>query len=369
MAAPSYAVLLLQAGVLAIVTSRQGPPAAVASSCPTRVAVWGELSKLVTKQALAARHPPLDPAGLAIDDLGATFRISALDKVREYRDEARDCTRRARLAALFVALMVDPGRAGDLSDRSRSTDAGNGPPSELPPAPSALEPGSASAPPASPTPPAPTEPPRSRASPSSTSAAGTAVPPEERPRTEPWARLEGAAVMVGHDSAPPWAPAWGGMARAALGRGLLRPVLGVAIFLPTDTTLGGVRLREWRLPVDAGVRVTMVRRSGVWYGEVGVVAALLNERAPDLLESTPSTALEVGGRVSLGWRWPSGAALAPFLALSVDVVPKPPSVGALPQGILGQTSHVWPGACVGLSWGAPWGTQSGTPRGGPRGGQ
>jgi hypothetical protein len=155
------------------------------------------------------------------------------------------------------------------------------------------------------------------------------------------------------------------MARAVLGRDLLRPVLGVAIFLPAEAALGGVRLREWRLPVDAGVRVTVVRRSMVWYGEVGVVAALLNERAPDLLESTPSTALEVGGRVSLGLRWPSGAALAPFLALSVEIVPWPPSVAALPTGILGRTSHVWPGACFGLSWGAPWGTESGTPGSGP----
>lgn len=330
------------------------------------MAVWGELSKLVTKRALAARHPPLDPAGLAIDDLGATFRISALDKVREYRDEARDCARRARLAALFVALMVDPGRAGDPSDLSRSTEAGNASPPKLPPAASALEARSASAPPASPTPPAPTGPPQPRAPapPWSTSVAETAAPPEERPPTEPWARLEGAAVMVGHDSGPPWAPAWGGMARAALGRGLLRPVLGVAIFLPSDAAVGGVRLREWRLPVDAGVRVNVIWRSVIWYGEVGVVAALLNERAPDLLESTPSTALEVGGRVSLGLRWPSGAALAPFLALSVDIVPQPPLVGALPIGILGRTSHVWPGACFGLSWGAPWGTQSGTARGG-----
>lgn len=329
------------------------------------MAVWGELSKLVTKRALAARPPPLEPGGLAIDDLGATFRISALDKVREYRDEARDCTRRARLAALFVALMVDPGRAGDPSDASRSTEVENAPAPALPPAPSALDPGSASAPPASATPPAPTQLTRPRAPPSSTSVAGTAVAPEERPLTEPWARLEGAVVMVGHDSGPAWSPAWGGMARAALGRGLLRSVLGVAIFLPTDTALGGVRLREWRLPVDAGVRVTVVQRSVVWYGEVGVVAALLNERAPDLLESTPSTALEVGGRVSLGMRWPSGADLAPFLALSVDIIPQPPSVGALPIGVLGRTSHVWPGACVGLSWGAPWGTLSGTPRGGP----
>ena len=53
-----------------------------------------------------------------------------LGNTREYRDESRDCARRARIAALFVALIINPGgadRATDpagaaagSSDRSRS---------------------------------------------------------------------------------------------------------------------------------------------------------------------------------------------------------------------------------------------------------
>ena len=80
----------------------------------------------------------------------------------------------------------------------------------------------------------------------------------------------------------------------AIGRGLFRPVLGVALVWSTDAELGGVRLREWRLPVDAGVRLTGVRRTLVWFGEASLVAALLNERA---LESTREDfGYGVGGR-------------------------------------------------------------------------
>ena len=38
------------------------------------------------------------------------FRISVLDKVREYREEARECAYRAKVAALFAVLIIDSGR-------------------------------------------------------------------------------------------------------------------------------------------------------------------------------------------------------------------------------------------------------------------
>src|SRR4029453_6902100 len=45
------------------------------------------------------RAIPGTPAVVELYDLGAPFRVVAAGRVREYRDEARDCAYRARVAA------------------------------------------------------------------------------------------------------------------------------------------------------------------------------------------------------------------------------------------------------------------------------
>jgi hypothetical protein len=157
-------------------------------------------------------------------------------------------------------------------------------------------------------------------------------------------------MMAGLDGQA-WAPGWGGVVRLGLGRESLGLVLGVGGFWPTDTAIGGVRLRQWRMPVDIGVRATATTGRVSWYGEIGVVAAILGERALDLWASKSGMAFELGGRLSLAARWEPSAKVAPFLALSLDAIPDPPSVAALPMGTVGRTSYLWLGACLGLSWG------------------
>ena len=83
------------------------------SSCPRPDAVWGELVTLVPPERLEARlravargKTPL----VEIVDLGVPYRIIAAGQVREYRDESRDCAYRARIAAVFVALAIDPAQ-------------------------------------------------------------------------------------------------------------------------------------------------------------------------------------------------------------------------------------------------------------------
>ena len=81
------------------------------SNCPRPDAVWSELVTLVPPERLEARlravtrgKTPL----VEIVDLGVPYRILAAGQVREYRDESRDCAYRARIAAVFVALAIDP---------------------------------------------------------------------------------------------------------------------------------------------------------------------------------------------------------------------------------------------------------------------
>jgi hypothetical protein len=144
---------------------------------------------------------------------------------------------------------------------------------------------------------------------------------------------------------------WGGSLRISFGRGSAMPVLGTAVVAPAETTVGGVRLRQWRLPVDLGIR--LVER-GAWadlYGEVGLVLALLSERALDLAVSNSRSALELGGRVGFGIRLKPERGLAPFVALQAELVPDPPSVFELPRGDTGRTPGYWMGASLGASWG------------------
>ena len=137
----------------------------------------------------------------------------------------------------------------------------------------------------------------------------------------------------------------------AFGKGSLAPILGADVVAPAETTVGGVRLREWRLPADLGIRLTLRGSRADLYGEACIALALLSERALDLAVSNSRTALELGGRVGLGVRLKPERGLAPFVALQAEFVPNPPSVFALPWGEAGQTPRYWMGASMGASWG------------------
>jgi hypothetical protein len=88
-------------------------------------AVWQELVTLVPRERLIARlrGPGKPNASIQIEDLGAMFRISVLNKVREYREEARECAYRAKVAALFAAL-ISAGQRRSLRATALFTAAG-----------------------------------------------------------------------------------------------------------------------------------------------------------------------------------------------------------------------------------------------------
>ncbi len=291
-------------------------PVVGASLCPLPEAIWQELVTLVPREHLISRlrGPGKAEASIHIEDLGAMFRISVLDKIREYREEARECAYRAKVAALFAALIIDPAALlnSALCD----------------------QPPCLTAPALVPAPPARVE---TKAIPALSS--------------RPLARLELAPTLISGLGAEDRAVHWGGVLRLALGRGRIVPILGAAALWPADTSIGGVRLRQWRLPVDLGLRATL---SGSWidfYGELGLAFALLSERALDLAVAGSQTGMELGGRVGLGARLARRAGLTPFVSLQADFLPDPPRVFALPEGVAGRTPYVWVGACVGASWG------------------
>ena len=278
-----------------------------ASSCPRPDLVLAELATLLPPDRLAARLRAYSgtPAVVELVDLGVPFQVIVAGHVREYRDDARDCVHRARVAAVFVALTIDPAFVA-----------------------------AAAPPPVAPPPPPPP----------------TVVEPMPALPTPPRARVDlAAAVDAGVGSADRVAQA-GASLRLTIGRGRLAFVAGAIVLWPVDTTVGGVRLHQWRLPFDAGVRVNLAGRNLAPYAEAGLCAAVLSETALDLATANSRTAVEIGARAAFGVRV-GASRFAPFAALHAELIPSPPEIYALPRGVAGHAPYLWIGASAGASMG------------------
>ena len=254
----------------------------------------------------APGEPRVRPAAAAVApaqvvNLGAAFQVNVGDRSREYQDPNRDCVRRAQFAAVFIALMW---RRPELSAAAA-------------PAP----PPAATAPPVPPTP----APARARADLGAT-----------------------AATDLGSGSATV-APA--ATLRFGFGRRRLIPVAGLSGQLPVDATLDGVKTRRWSAAVDVDVRASLrTRGRAAAYVELGVAGARLSARALDLAAARSQTSYAFGPRVAAGVVLGRGR-LSPFVLLAATWFPAPPSISALPNGVLGHTPAFSIGLTAGVSWG------------------
>ncbi len=282
------------------------PPALVsgASTCPAPDEVAQRLGELIPTRPGDSHVPPSPPAvaPAQIVDLGGAFQINVGDRSREYQDPNRDCARRAQFAAVFIALMWRRPEASAVA----------------PPAP----------PPVSP--PVPVAP---------------VAPPLPRAHAELGAT---AATDLGSGSATVAAAA---TLRFAFGRRRLAPVVGLGGQLPVDANLDGVSIRRWSAAADLDVRASLSTRGrAVPYVELGVVGARVSARALNLAVARSQAAYAFGPRVAGGLILGHGR-LSPFVLLAAQWFPAPPSISALPQGILGHTPAFSIGLTAGLSWG------------------
>jgi hypothetical protein len=264
------------------------------SRCPTPADVWTALQGLVPAPRLGLTG---DGRPTVLDE-GSAYRVLLGERARAYHDPARDCAERARVAAIFLALALEP------ADAARP------------------EPEAAVAPPAA------DRPARSLTL-LEISARGDAGLAAGRKEGE-----GGLSVRVAHGGALQWAA-------------------GTSVTWPRDTLVGGVRLNQWRLPFDLGLRAQRDAGTLAPFVEGGLMAALVSARAPDLASPRAARAFEWGVRAALGVRgrwWPR---LSPLAALHAEWIPRPSAIVALPRGDLGHTPWLWLGASAGLSWGLP----------------
>jgi hypothetical protein len=290
-----------------------------ASACPAPQAVRAEVETLVPRERLNARlraiggvSPPVE-----VIDLGVPFQVVAAGNLREYRDEPRDCAHRARIAAVFVVLVIDPAAILNAPAATAVLPVASPPEAVVA---------------AAPAPPAP-------------------LPGRARARLGLGAAAEagvGADARVGQ---------LGLALRLGFGGGRWGLSLGAVALAPVDTTIGGVRLHHRRVPADVGVRAQGAIGVGARrlepYAEIGAGVALVQESALDLAASQTRTAVELGVRGGAGIYLAGSSRLMPFLSLHVELVPSPPTISALPRGVIGHTPSLWVGASAGAAWGWP----------------
>ena len=291
---------------------RSAPEILSTGSCPSADAIWTAMSSLVPSGALEAL-----PRAAAVDvaDAGETYRVrltvSNTQRVRVYRDVARDCEQRARFAAVFVVLTLMPPEL--LTETPK-----------LPAAEPAPEP-------------APPEPPPLQT---------VAPPPLRRLRLELTALGDTAPAVL---SSPEITGA-GGELRAAIGSGRLAALFAIGLQPRTDFTVGALRAREQRIPIDAGVRWRQTQRWVEIDGEFSLVAALFRAQGLSPVVAKEATRVDLGMRGGIVLRvGPRDARVAPIVGLHAAYFPRPYDLALLPAGVVGRTPSLRFGANAGVA--------------------
>jgi hypothetical protein len=285
------------------------------STCPSESAVIAGVGDLTSPEQRAAA--PRN-ASVVISDRGdritVTISRDGETTLRDYRDAARDCDRRAHFAAVLTVVSLLPPASSDAA------------PAPVPvPTPAAAPP----------------------------SAAAFSLPALPPPR-ERHVRIELGAVtsfsMPISDSVRALSP--GLLLGVALGAGKLRLTLATKYAPPAEVDYTGAfagRAELQRFDAGIGARRSLWRHGVDLAVELVALASHARMRSLTTRESRRDTAFSLGGRaglhLSVAEPWP----VSPFLGLSAEVFPRAPAVMQLPAGTVGHLPYGWLGVTVGLT--------------------
>jgi hypothetical protein len=280
-------------------------PIATDGTCPDPAAVQRILATLFSATESTA------PASIGIADLGSRYRVSVGDRTKTYGDPHRNCAERARIAAAFIALALNPEEVS---------------------------------------PPVESEPPPLVALP---------VPLETPSRSEVPKHVE-FGVRAG--GAVQSAPELGAL---AFGVGVRLAALWTRVgahaacgWVSTGTFAlagGGAAVSLDRVPCAAGAtfallppaeRVQLTLDAGLAIGALWVAGhGLATDFAASRVEVGTRLALESGVHVG-----PPDARLFPVIGIEATYLPMSYDLEVASRGSVGQTPHWWAGATAGLCW-------------------
>lgn len=277
------------------------------SSCPSAEDVAAELGPLLPRTRVSANAEPAAREGVSasIEDEGDRVRIRVSTEERVFKDAGRSCGERARTAAVFIGLVLDPPIFPEAEPKPAS-------PATPPPAP--------------------------------------AIAPRPTHDATPLTLELGPLLQAAPVSDATQVPVSGGFGgRLAWGRSLGISV-GAAFLLPTRLALPAADARLVWLPFDLSARATRHAGPVALAAELGPELALLFASGDRVKNPRTSTRLEVGGRAALSLTWSMSSHLGAFATVFGVWRPKPYSFRVNPDLASGTTPPVWLGASLGLSF-------------------
>ena len=276
-------------------------PVAVTGACPSAEAVTAALGSALGNEATtgAADVP-------RVSDQGDRFSVAVRGQTRQFVDPARDCDERARAAAVFIALALNPP--------------------VVPPAPApGVRDGAAQQ-------------------------AVVPAAPAPAPTSERWIDLAAGARLDGGFASASSA-AIGFEARAAVGWRWLGIAATAGLLAPTESRFSSVTVRQQRFPFS--VAVTAQRGIGqrlAVAGAVGAALVPLTLRGEGLDGGSQATRLDAGVRLAVELRIRATPRLAPFVDLHAEIFPRAYQLDVDPLGTVGSTGRLWVGVSAGLSF-------------------
>ena len=279
------------------------PPVAVEGTCPGRDVVEAVLGSM-----LPAADPKA-PAAATVTDRGDAFVVAVNGRTKTYPDPERNCPQRARIAAAFIALVLEPGGSDEAEPAPAEPKRESGPREEhAATSPSTTQPWLHVA---------------VRGDIEVSSSPGFASPGVDLDLGAAWGSF-GAEISC----------AWVAPGEIALSGG------GTAVLSRIPCSLGPV-VRVTGTPVQVDLKVGL---------DLGSVRA----DGQGLARSHGAARLEAGARfaVDASFRPSRGARVWPVAGLQISYYPVPYDLVVTPQGVVASTPGLWAGATAGVGFGA-----------------
>lgn len=275
----------------------------VEGNCPDRETVAHELLPLLDRWEFSESAERSQEVVRVVDH-GHEMEISALGDVRKVSDPNNDCQERARVAAVFIALRLEPAVTSD---------------DETPPSSSG------------------TEDPR----------AATPTRPDEPLKIE----IElGGLALRSMDGPIGWTA--GPLLGFGISKGGVLGSLSAGVTSRAETEEESVALWFQRVPLDLGLGYSFSRGSWTLTPLLSVAVDSLRVRAHNLEDATTQSRLEVGPRLSLRVARRFGPTRL-FGAARFSWFPRDYAVHVEPLGEVMRTPRLWFGTSAGLVFDFP----------------
>ncbi len=248
----------------------------------------------------------------SVADRGAAYVVAVGDRTKTYADADRNCDQRARIAAAFIALALEP--------------------EPVPPEPERVAP------------PAPVAP----------SAPEDRVPQAAPPPGVPWARLDGVGAFEVSSPLGLGSPGLGleiAAGRGAWGAWAACTWIGAATM---RLAVAGESLRLERFPCAIGPTARLLTRVLETELKAGLALGAVRAAGEGFATLYSAERLEVGARLAIdaALHLSPDARLEPVAGLEVTYYPVPYHLVRAPGGIVASTPTLWAGLTAGLRWNA-----------------